>query len=402
MQQPTQRLPISEIKTATGKETYPRGSLDNKTIELYRLSVANLPPIKVTPEHVLIDGYHRLQAHRSEGKKEVEVEIVHLHGKTILEAAIEYNSSHGKQLTWDEKRRCAITLRSQKVEQVRIARLLAVSNGAVNNWVRKVDMDKRKFDDENIKQGILAGLTLQEMGDNLGISRPTITEKVKKFIDELEREYQRYVPENLQTTNVWRFSERDPRFGLKHPGNIPGQIVEHLLYYFTEPLDLVIDPMAGGGVTIDVCKVMARKFRAYDLNPMRPDIFQNNIATQGYPTDCKKAKLFFLDPPYGNMAFDFFKDLGEFYEFLDVLSRNTAKVMKKGSICAILMMDQTDRETMVFSGEAYKIFSRKMKPLYGISCPQTAEFRVPQYVEKMKERKLMLGINRAIWVFRKE
>ena len=83
------------------------------------------------------------------------------------------------------------------------------------------------------------------------------------------------------------------------------------------------------------------------------------------------------------------------------IMRCAAKVMKKGSICAILMMDQTEGDPLVFTGEAYKIFSNRMKPLYTISCPQTAEFRVPQYVEKMKEKRLMLGINRTMLVCRK-
>ncbi len=31
------------------------------------------------------------------------------------------------------------------------------------------------------------------------------------------------------------------------------RIVENLLYAYTEPFDVVVDPFAGGGSTIDIC-----------------------------------------------------------------------------------------------------------------------------------------------------
>jgi len=39
---------------------------------------------------------------------------------------------------------------------------------------------------------------------------------------------------------------------LDFEGAIPGQIVENVLYYYTEPFQVVVDPMAGGGTTIDL------------------------------------------------------------------------------------------------------------------------------------------------------
>jgi hypothetical protein len=34
------------------------------------------------------------------------------------------------------------------------------------------------------------------------------------------------------------------------------QLVAHILYFFSEPGDLVLDPMAGGGVCADTCLAM--------------------------------------------------------------------------------------------------------------------------------------------------
>jgi hypothetical protein len=56
-----------------------------------------------------------------------------------------------------------------------------------------------------------------------------------------------FLKDSLQLYNVWRFQQCDPRYGMDYPGRILGQIVENLLWYYTEPFDLVVDPMAGGG-----------------------------------------------------------------------------------------------------------------------------------------------------------
>jgi len=71
-------------------------------------------------------------------------------------------------------------------------------------------------------------------------------------------------PDSLQLTNLWSFESCDKDYGMKYPGRMPGQIVENLLWYYTEPFDLVVDPMAGGGTTIDVCLKMCRRIKAFD------------------------------------------------------------------------------------------------------------------------------------------
>ena len=54
--------------------------------------------------------------------------------------------------------------------------------------------------------------------------------------------------------DVWPF-KHDRAFGIPHPGSIPPAIVAHTLHYYTAPGALVVDPMAGGGTTLDVCAI---------------------------------------------------------------------------------------------------------------------------------------------------
>jgi len=61
--------------------------------------------------------------------------------------------------------------------------------------------------------------------------------------------------------DIWNFSSSYRLFGREgYPGQIPGQIVLQLLYFFTKQGDMVVDPMAGGGTTIDACLVMGSYF----------------------------------------------------------------------------------------------------------------------------------------------
>ena len=69
--------------------------------------------------------------------------------------------------------------------------------------------------------------------------------------------------------DIWNFAERDIRLGMKTDGNIAGQIPMNFLYYYTKQGDKGLEPMAGGGSTIDACLVMGRQCIAYDINPKK-------------------------------------------------------------------------------------------------------------------------------------
>jgi DNA modification methylase len=121
----------------------------------------------------------------------------------------------------------------------------------------------------------------------------------------------------IMFSDVWNFRQLvieydDERFGQKnYPGKTFAQLVFNTLYFFTEKGDLVVDPMAGGGVVGHVCKVMGRKCYMYDVNPVRKDIIvkhdllvrKKRQQCQGLvgvvlPKQAENADLIFWDPPY--------------------------------------------------------------------------------------------------------
>jgi DNA modification methylase len=81
-----------------------------------------------------------------------------------------------------------------------------------------------------------------------------------------------YSDDSPRHYNLWIFSLIDKRLGTDHPGRLACQVMLNLLYYYTKQRDLVVDPMARRGVTVDCCLVMDRRCRAYDINPVRREI----------------------------------------------------------------------------------------------------------------------------------
>ena len=100
--------------------------------------------------------------------------------------------------------------------------------------------------------------------------------------------------------DVWSF-RHDRAFGIPHPGSIPPALVAHTLHYYTSPGALVVDPMAGGGTTLDVCQSMGRRCLAYDLHPARPEIRPHDVR-HGLPPEAADCDLDLLRPSLSHHA----------------------------------------------------------------------------------------------------
>jgi len=89
----------------------------------------------------------------------------------------------------------------------------------------------------------LAGGTTGEIGDSLFLTQQSVWESVQKTgVEALKTP----VTEDPPTYNVWNFNRCDPRFGQKHPGQIPGQIVVNLLLWLTDRAPWVQCRLRGG------------------------------------------------------------------------------------------------------------------------------------------------------------
>ena len=212
--------------------------------------------------------------------------------------------------------------------------------------------------------------------------------------------------------DVWSF-KHDRSFGIPHPGSIPPGIVAHTLHYFTEPGALVIDPMAGGGTTYDVCESMGRRCLAYDVSPVRPEVVKHDIRT-GFPLDAAVCDLIFCDPPYHTMLARKFGESGvaeipltDWGFFLDALARDSFAALRPGGRIAILLANQTEKDLPAGHGyidHAFHGYNAVIRagflPERRISCPMDGAY-LPQHVRRARLDGRLLGQVRDLIVARK-
>lgn len=150
---------------------------------------------------------------------------------------------------------------------------------------------------------------------------------------------------------VWDFPERDDYAGDKDfHGNCSPQIVEQCIWRLTEEGDLVVDPMAGSGTALDVCRQFNRRCIGYDIKPPadREDIIEND--SRSIPLGDSSVDMVFIHPPYWNLvhfakAEEKLPDLSrattatQFLEMLKEVFRECYRVLKPGKFMCVLLGD---------------------------------------------------------------
>jgi DNA modification methylase len=81
-----------------------------------------------------------------------------------------------------------------------------------------------------------------------------------------------------------------------YEGATPSWVIWQVLSRYTGPGDVVLDPMAGSGTTLDVCLDLKRTPVVFDLVPSRPEIAQADA--RELPAEDESADFVFIDPPY--------------------------------------------------------------------------------------------------------
>jgi len=214
----------------------------------------------------------------------------------------------------------------------------------------------------------------------------------------------------LQVYDVWNFAGCDPGFGQEHPGRIPGQIVLNVLHYFTAPGDLVVDPMAGGGTTIDACRELGRHCVAFDIEPRRSDIEEHD-ATQPWPRTTRHCALVFIDPPYWDMRAEDYASssisalaLDDFYLALEKVMRQAHGALKDGGYLALLLSPSASPEHG-FIDHPFHVERLGLSMGFGlawrISVPQSSQTINAREVAWTKEERRMLSLIRDLAILKK-
>lgn len=297
----TQTIKTADVRFV--KELYPRLREDDAAIERYRAAIDRLPPIVVARGGVLVDGFHRWQAYRKEGIETVPAEdLGDLTEGEILKESVRRNASHGRQLETKDKRRMADMLWRQGTrDESELCELLSITPKTCGEYLRDAKRDEKERQKAELWDRWLncEWASFAEAEQATGVSDKTIKAWVSEFSNALEFSEP---PDSRQHFDVWQFQTADG--DSSYFGKMPPQIVENLLWLYTEPGQIVVDPFAGGGTTIDVAKRMGRRVWASDLHPSTPTLpIHEHDILNGWPDGApNKADLILLDPPYWQQA----------------------------------------------------------------------------------------------------
>lgn len=412
------------------EDLYPRIETSANTVQKYAEDLDVLPPIEVNQSNELIDGWHRWTAHKKKNAETIPVLVTETTSDAhLLELAIERNSTHGLQLSQQDKQSMArhiynaTPIRERDAKKKQLAAILSVSERTVRNWLSRIDKDAKDARNRKIFDLWLAGWTQQEIADEVGVTKDTVCQITAEFpkSDKLTKPQQSAAEHatdfDVPIYNIWK--QQIKTEGVTHFGNSEVKWLDNLLYLYTEPFDMVVDPFAGGGSTIDICK---KRFRRYFVSDRKPiverehEIRRHDLVDAGgkiilpKPPQWKDVKLVYLDPPYWKQAEHHYSDdptdlanmdLATFTKTLASIITAFAKKLTNAYIALIIQPTQwksPNREFIDHVGDMLRAVNLHVDMRY--SVPYESQQCTAQMVEWAKENRKCLVLTREIVVWR--
>lgn len=427
-----QEIPVDSVVYRT--DLYPRIETSAVTVQKYAEDLDVLPPIEVNQHFELIDGWHRWTAHRKNEAAKIRVVVTETKSDAeLLELAIERNASHGLQLSQEDKEKMAGRLykaflvdkpskERREDYKVKLVKILGASARSVQRWTSRDDKDhERDLENEVFGMWLACG-THEEIAERVGWARSKVTEFVDKRqmalsdkTDSGEYSRARHGNEAFERPlyNVWK--QQTKSTGSGHFGNSESRWVDNLLYLYTDPFDVVIDPFAGGGSTIEVCKKRFRRYWVSDRKPIveREHQIRQHDLTTGLPAlpQWKDVRLVYLDPPYWKQAEGQYSSdaddlanmpLEQFNETLAGVINGFAKKLKPGAAIALIIQPTQWKapEKQYTDHVADMLRMVKLPVDLRIQCPYESQQCTAQMVEWAKTNRKVLVLSREIVVWK--
>lgn len=424
---------VKEIKVSEviwRDDLYPRIETSAQTVQKYAEDLTVLPPIEVNQRNELIDGWHRWTAHKKAGAETIPVIVTQTASDAeFLELAIERNAKHGLQLSQSDKRDMARRIyhataeRERNTKKADLARILSVSERTIRDWLSRIDKDAKEARDKRIFDLWLACHTLDDIAAETDASTSDVDRVVKKFSQngdfaELGKSAQAAAEHATDFDppiyNVWK--QQDKSNANSHFGNSEVRWVDNLLYLYTDPFDIVVDPFGGAASTVDICKKRFRRYWVSDrkVEPEFETTIRQHDLTDGLPPRLrwKDVKLVYLDPPYWKQAEgQYSKDatdlanmpLDQFSEALAGIINGFAKKLNNAYIALLIQPTQWKAPERAFTDHIADMLRRVNLPIdMRFSCPYESQQCTAQMVEWAKANKRCLVLSRELVVWRVE
>lgn len=428
------QVPLSSI--VFNDKLYPRKQHDPSLVQRYALVIEEIEArhnyMSIAADGTLLDGRHRHLAYlkRNENQSDADIRVpVYWYeaadDEAKFEIAIDLNSSHGQQLSPDDKHRCVLDLYQRyHWDMERIAQVVSIRKSQALDWTRAIRDEEEHRLNEDIFDMWLACQSHDDIAIAVGVSRQTVTNKVgvlpEKFPGTALAKLSKFEDEDWRPPlyNVWHFSRSTNE--VDHFGKSEQRIVENLLYLYTQPFDIVVDPFAGGGATIDVCRKRLRRYWVSDRKPLierESDIRKHDIVTDGAPSNLRwsDVTLTYLDPPYWRQAAGQYSkdptdlanmDLDEFTAQAVKLIREISRRQSKGVIALLMQPTQWLADERQFTDHVFQIISavgnKKLRVINRVSCPYESEQYNAQQVTWAKEQHELLVLTRELVIWKIE
>ena len=417
------KIPIASI--ILNEEIYPRKGIDQKRVGIFAENIRDgfkFEPIEVQADpdkpdkYRLLDGAHRWSAYKRVGITEAEAIIVKdLKGTDPLLYAAK-KAIGPRQLTEDEAKNTARRAYENnfRLSSTDIGGAIGRSRQTVDSYIADLRAAAQMDIDIKIFRMNRLGIPQERIVKRLYVPQQTISNHLPKMPElanpvnsDLSKGFtiiqvaqKHHWPESmvwslalegkadierfkklgwgLRTWDQWDFNDCDKRFGDDWPGRIPAQLIAHILYYFSRQKDLILDPMAGGGVTPDTCLALNRRCWAFDMidrPDTRPEIepyFWDSrdfysyekaseiSESQKFFNSKEKPDLIILDPPYfkkkaGDYAEKSISSLPrkEYLEFFEVFFAHLKRHAKTTTTLAFINADWRDFQNKPADEECY-------------------------------------------------
>ena len=404
-------------------DLYPRFQPDPARIQQYADCVDLLPPIEVNQHHELIDGYHRWSAHKKAGRDTITITVTATESDVELDRlGVQRNSTAGIQLSADEKAKKARQWFAAGVPEVQIASDMSTSARTLSRWLADAKKAQKADRDATIAELWLGCHTEEEIAAEVGVEPGTVHgllpgDSLEMATWQKSRILAQYQEPDWTppVQNIWR--KQTKTNAVDHFGNSEAAWTDNLLYLYTEPFDIVVDPFSGGGATIDVCKRRLRRYWASDRKPIdgRFDVREYDIAA-GPPPLHKRwqdVALLFLDPPYWRQAAGQYSDdaedlanmpLDEFTDAASAFILNCAKKMRGGAKIALMIQPtQWRADDRKFTDHVFDITRAVVSDRLVVKTRISAPYSIEQYNAQMtamaRDSKELLVLTREIVVF---
>ncbi len=423
-------LDIKEI--VFDKNSYSRtGGIDRAAVEDYSRNILSMPPIVINQDNVIVDGVHRYNACLKANQQSMKAKRIEIAKEDIKLANLLIDIHSGVRHPIEDKKSIVIDLYDpQNSEQNKLLMdELDVPQSTFYEWTSK----KRSIMQKQVNLAIAIdllnpNLTMQDIAEQNGYnSHATILNFKKDIMSKIPEigkidngdlieadldfliDYKEFVENNLFLYNIWNKSKGDEN---DYFGHFPKIFMKNLLYYHTQPFDLVYDPFAGSGTTIDACREMWRQCIVSDRKPdkSRPEIFEHDIA-DGLP-DIKKPDFIFLDPPYWKQAENKYSEdaddlanmpLDQFYQVMQTLFDSIIKTNIQK--IALIISPTQYPNGMVLEDHIFK-FDKMLFDKYEIEMRYVIPYSTQQYngtqVEIAKDQKKCLTLNRDLVIWSKK